>query len=136
MWIGIGAIGSAMEERKCTELDCMYCFDRRIEEVQKNRRSTSINGKMLREGILPDSVTCNCLLQDLFNGHSREGKRKEGKRLLNEMLDLGFIPDLASYNRLMNGLSNGGSSHQHKGCGSIYKEDMVLFSRRRKVQRE
>ena len=55
-----------MEERKCTKLDCLHYFDRRIEEIRKNRRSISINGKDgKREGILPCRVTCNCLLQDL-----------------------------------------------------------------------
>ena len=40
----------------------------------------------------------------LVQGFGRQGKRKEGKAVLDEMLDLGFIPNIASYNRLLGGL--------------------------------
>ena len=66
MWGGHWSLWTAMEERKCTKLDCLYYFDRRIEEIRKYRRCISINGKDgKKEGILPCRVTCNCLLQDL-----------------------------------------------------------------------
>jgi pentatricopeptide repeat protein len=48
----------------------------------------------------------------LVSGCIREGKRKEGEALVDEMLDKEFIPDLATYNRFIDGLSKTRSSAQ------------------------
>lgn len=58
------------------------------------------------KGFEVDGNTYNMLVQ----GFGRQGKRKEGKALLDEMLDLGFIPNIASYNKLLGCLHNGRSS--------------------------
>lgn len=52
------------------------------------------------KGFDADGETYRVLVQ----GFGRQGKRKEGKAVLDEMLDLGFIPNIASYNRLLGGL--------------------------------
>jgi pentatricopeptide repeat protein len=52
------------------------------------------------KGFEADGETYRVLVQ----GFGRQGKRKEGKAVLDEMLDLGFIPNIASYNQLLGGL--------------------------------
>ncbi|XP_062005759.1 pentatricopeptide repeat-containing protein At2g36240-like [Rosa rugosa] len=107
--------------------------------VEGLRRSARIDEplevmeRMLEEGMIPDIVIFNCLLQDLCNlGRTEEAdnlrllslskgleldgmayfggwvfKRREKesvKVVVDEMLDRGFIPDLlATYNRLVDG---------------------------------
>lgn len=94
--------------------------------------------RMIEEGLVPDAITCNCLLEALCDagktsdanrlrvlaskkgfepdgvtfsilvrGFSREGKRKEGEGVLDEMLDGDFIPNIATYNRYLEGLQRG-----------------------------
>lgn len=98
-------------------------------------------GRMVDQGIVPDTISCNCIFEALceagrttdadrlrvlakekgfeadgntyimlVQGFGRQGKRKEGKALLDEMLDSGFIPNIASYNRLLGSLHKGKSS--------------------------
>ncbi|CAM0910056.1 unnamed protein product [Alopecurus aequalis] len=52
------------------------------------------------KGFEADGVTYNMLVQ----GFGREGRKKEGEAVLDEMLDLGFIPNIAAYNRLLDSL--------------------------------
>ncbi|KAJ1286725.1 hypothetical protein BS78_03G374200 [Paspalum vaginatum] len=52
------------------------------------------------KGFEADGETYRVLVQ----GFGRQGSRKEGKAVLDEMLDSGFIPNIASYNRLLDGL--------------------------------
>lgn len=54
-----------------------------------------------KKGLKIDGVMCRILVM----GYSKEGRRKEGELLVNEMLDRGFIPDIGTYNRLMDGLA-------------------------------
>uniref|UniRef100_A0A0A9D1I3 Pentacotripeptide-repeat region of PRORP domain-containing protein n=1 Tax=Arundo donax TaxID=35708 RepID=A0A0A9D1I3_ARUDO len=92
-------------------------------------------GRMVDQGIVPDTVSCNCIVEALceagrtadanrlrllakeksfaadgatysmlVQGFGRQGKRKEGEVVLDEMLDSGFIPNITSYNRLLDGL--------------------------------
>ncbi|KAJ8477188.1 hypothetical protein OPV22_020915 [Ensete ventricosum] len=50
-----------------------------------------------KKGLKPDSV----MLSILAHGFSREGRKREGECVVNEMLDAGFIPNIATYNKLM-----------------------------------
>ncbi|CAO1942724.1 unnamed protein product [Urochloa humidicola] len=52
------------------------------------------------KGFEADGETYRLLVQ----GFGRQGRRKEGEAVLDEMLDSGFIPNIASYNRLLDGL--------------------------------
>lgn len=61
-----------------------------------------------RKGLVVDEMTYDILV----SGCTREGKRKEGEALVDEMLDKEFIPDLATYNRFIDGLSKTRSSAQ------------------------
>nr|CAD1817887.1 unnamed protein product [Ananas comosus var. bracteatus] len=75
--------------------------------------------RMIEEGLVPDTITCNCLLEALCDAgktsdanrlrvmaSKKEGK-KEGEGVLNEMLDGDFIPNIATYNRYLEGLQRG-----------------------------
>lgn len=57
------------------------------------------------KGFEADGVTYSMLVQ----GFGRQGRRKEGEAVLDEMLDLGFIPNIAAYNRLLDTLHMGRS---------------------------
>ncbi|XP_062229191.1 pentatricopeptide repeat-containing protein At2g36240 [Phragmites australis] len=92
-------------------------------------------GRMVDQGIVPDTISCNFIFEALceagrtadanrlrllakelgfeadgatysmlVQGFGRQGKRKEGEAVLDEMLDSGFIPNIVSYNRLLDGL--------------------------------
>lgn len=63
----------------------------RIVEVDKLRLL------VFSKGLDYDVVIYNILVV----GYIREGKRKEGERLVEEMLDKGYIFDIVFYNRLM-----------------------------------
>jgi pentatricopeptide repeat protein len=98
-------------------------------------------GRMVDQGIVPDTISCNCIVEALceagrtadanrlrilakekgfeadgntysmlVQGFGRQGKRKEGEVLLDEMLDSGYIPNIASYNRLLGSLRKGRDS--------------------------
>ncbi|KAI3802182.1 hypothetical protein L1987_30312 [Smallanthus sonchifolius] len=75
---------------------------RRIKDIEL---ALKLMDKMLQQSIVPDSVTFNFLLDDLYNilisGYSKEKRKKEGKAIVDEMLDKDFIHDIATYNRLM-----------------------------------
>ncbi|XP_047341453.1 pentatricopeptide repeat-containing protein At2g36240 [Impatiens glandulifera] len=69
-------------------------------------RGRSIEANALRllgslKGLEPDGTTYS----NLVLGYTKEGKKKEGCLMIEEMLDKGFIPDIATYNRFMDGLS-------------------------------
>ncbi|KAK1611361.1 hypothetical protein QYE76_035034 [Lolium multiflorum] len=99
-------------------------------------------GRMLGEGVVPDTISCNCIFEALceaertsdanmlrmlakdkgfkadgvtysmlVQGFGREGRRKEGEAVLDEMLDLGFIPNITAYNRLLDSLHMRRSFH-------------------------
>ncbi|CAH8363301.1 unnamed protein product [Eruca vesicaria subsp. sativa] len=51
-----------------------------------------------RKGFEADETTYHVLV----SGFSKEGRRKEGEVLVNEMLDKDMLPDIFTYNRLMN----------------------------------
>ncbi|KAK4396523.1 Pentatricopeptide repeat-containing protein [Sesamum angolense] len=54
-----------------------------------------------RKGLDSDGM----MYRILISGCMKEGRRKEGEVLVNEMLDRGFIPDIATYNMMMEGLA-------------------------------
>jgi pentatricopeptide repeat protein len=99
-------------------------------------------GRMVGEGVVPDTISCNCIFDALceaertsdanrlrilakdkgfkadgvtysmlVQGFGREGRRKEGEAVLDEMLDLGFIPNITAYNRLLDSLHMRRSFH-------------------------
>ncbi|KAG9443533.1 hypothetical protein H6P81_014873 [Aristolochia fimbriata] len=64
-----------------------------------------------RKGLDPETM----IYQILVHGFMREGKKREGQAVVEEMLDGGFIPDIATYNCMMEGLHNcNKSSHRRE----------------------
>ncbi|KAL5995378.1 hypothetical protein ACLOJK_025437 [Asimina triloba] len=61
------------------------------------------------KGLDPDGATFDALI----SGFSREGQRRQGEVVVDEMLDAGFIPDIHKYNKLMDELRKGKTVCQH-----------------------
>ncbi|XP_006645198.1 pentatricopeptide repeat-containing protein At2g36240 [Oryza brachyantha] len=83
-------------------ISCNYIF----EALCEARRTVDANRLRLQakeKGFKADAFTYSILVQ----GFGRQGIRKEGKAVLDEMLDSGFVPNITAYNRLLDGLHMG-----------------------------
>ncbi|KAJ3677967.1 hypothetical protein LUZ60_001770 [Juncus effusus] len=106
-----------------------------LRKYNKLNEACRVMETMIKEGLLIDNITCNCLFEDLCNlgktmeanklrllakekgfegdgttfciilrGFVKEGRKKEGELVLDEMLDGGFIPNITTYNRFLDSL--------------------------------
>ena len=81
------------------------CIFEALCEAGRTAAANQLRVLAKEKGFEADSETYRVLVQ----GFGRQGRRKEGEAVLDEMLDSGFIPNIASYNRLLDGLRKGRS---------------------------
>ncbi|CAO2181983.1 unnamed protein product [Urochloa humidicola] len=80
-------------------ISCNFIFEA-LCEAGRTADANQLRVLAKEKGFEADSETYRLLVQ----GFGRQGRRKEGEAVLDEMLDSGFIPNIASYNRLLDGL--------------------------------
>ncbi|XP_039143193.1 LOW QUALITY PROTEIN: pentatricopeptide repeat-containing protein At2g36240-like [Dioscorea cayenensis subsp. rotundata] len=99
-----GVMERMMEKGMVPDLVTCNCVLEGLCDAGKTKDANRLRVLAMRKGLKPDGVTFSILIR----GFSREGMRREGEELVNEMLDAGFIGNIAGYNQLMKWLQNGG----------------------------
>ncbi|KAL5226248.1 hypothetical protein ABZP36_014513 [Zizania latifolia] len=85
-------------------ISCNYIFEV-LCEAGRTVDANRLRLQAKERGFQADGFTYSIIVQ----GFGRQGIRKEGESVLDEMLDSGFIPNIATYNRLLDCLHRGRS---------------------------
>ncbi|KAL6145577.1 hypothetical protein ACLB2K_056263 [Fragaria x ananassa] len=92
-------MGRMLEVDMVPDIVTFNCLLQDLCNLGRTEEADNLSLLSLTKGLELDATAYTILA----SGYSREGKKKEGKVVVDEMLDMGFIPDLATYNRLADG---------------------------------
>uniref|UniRef100_A0A0E0JSI8 Pentacotripeptide-repeat region of PRORP domain-containing protein n=1 Tax=Oryza punctata TaxID=4537 RepID=A0A0E0JSI8_ORYPU len=92
-------------------ISCNYIFEA-LCEAGRAEDANRLRLQAKDKGFQADGFTYSIIVQ----GFGRQGIRKEGEVVLDEMLDAGYVPNIATYNRLLDGLHMGRSVQLQKKC--------------------